>query len=197
VCSAKYELPVCPTKYELPVSNKIWQLPVCPIKYIGTCQCVQQNIWRCQCVEQNIRRCQCVQQNMTVAGVSNKLYWQSPMWPTKYESCQCVQNMTVASVSNKIYDSYHCVQQNTPHCVDSVQQNTPDSEQSPVSNKIYLRQWTVSNKMWEQVIDDRHRPWQTRCKVLCQPTSLTDGHGFYDYVLMSPVPGTVAATVNF
>lgn len=154
-----------------------WQLPVCWTKYTSKSS-VQQNTtrqWAVACVRQIHDSCQGVQQNI----------------------------FATASVFNKIYDSCQYVQQNTPHCVDSVQQHTPDSEQSIVSNNIYGSGHSVQQnivdvvKMWVQVIDDCHRPWQTRCKVVCQPTSLTDGQGFYDYVLMSPLPGTVAAAVNF
>ena len=102
-----------------------------------------------------------------------KCTWERPVSNWMYDSCQCPTKctslrrqrpteytwqwsrqcptiyMTVATVSNKICGSCRCVQQNIPQTVDGV-------------------------IMWEQVIDDCHRPWQTRCKVLCQPTSLTD-----------------------
>jgi len=79
---------------------KIWQLPVCPTKYTWQ--------WTVACVQQIHDSCQYVQQNtpgseqlpvsnkfMTVASVSNKIYWQLPVCSLKY--------MTVASMSNKIH----------------------------------------------------------------------------------------------
>jgi hypothetical protein len=214
-----WQVPVCSTKYMTGASvfNKIydrcqcvqqniWQLPVRSTKYMTVAsvfnkiydsfQCVQQNIWQLPVCSTKYDSFQCVQQNI----------WQLPVCSTKYDSCQCVQqNIWQLPVCSTKYMTVASCQQTTPQCEDSVQQNTPDSVQSPVSNKICgscrcvqqnIPQTVEGVKMWQQVIDC-HRPWQTRCKVLCQPTSLTDGHGFYDYVLMSPLPGTVAAAVNF
>ena len=95
------------------------QMPVCPTKYTSSCQCVQQNILAaanvfnktddsCQCVQQNTPHCvDSVQQNtpdseqstesnkfITVASVSNKIYWQLPVCSTKYDSCQCPTKYT-------------------------------------------------------------------------------------------------------
>jgi hypothetical protein len=170
----------------------VWQSSMCSTKYITVAslsnkihlseQTVSNRIhqWTVACVQQIHHSCHWVQQNtLAIANVFNKTY----------DSCQCVQqNMTVASVFNKLHLTAKTVSNRIHLTVNSRQCPTKYVAVAAVSNKIYLRQWTVSKC---------HRPWQTRCKVLCQPTSLTDGHGFYDYVLMSPLPGTVAAAVNF